>query len=125
MCGAVRYSVDGQPMMIALCHCSMCRRAVGAPAVAWAMFTKEQVQIKGAIKQYTSSPGVQRQFCGVCGTSLAFTADYIEGLIDITVASFDQPEALPPMFQYWESRRLPWFRRDDALPSHAEFPPMS
>ena len=58
-CGRVRYEADGDPVMVALCHCTMCRRANAAPAQ-----------------------------------------------------------------QYWDSKRLPWLKRDDALPHHAEFPPM-
>ena len=35
------------PLMTALCHCTTCRRATGAPAVAWAMFKEEQVTFAG------------------------------------------------------------------------------
>ena len=37
LCGATRYVVQGDPVVVALCHCSMCRRAAGAPVVAWAI----------------------------------------------------------------------------------------
>lgn len=32
-CGSVRYRITGDPVMTALCHCTMCRRANAAPAV--------------------------------------------------------------------------------------------
>ena len=125
LCGAIRYRIVGDAVMTALCHCSMCRRASAAPAVAWAMYSASQVEFPaGSPKTYESSPGCRRGFCQHCGSQISFTADYIPGLIDITIGSLDAPEQLPPMFHYWESRRLPWLQLDDALPRHAEFPPM-
>jgi hypothetical protein len=122
-CGKVRYHTSGEPIVVALCHCSMCRRANAAPAVAWAMFSQDQVRFEGEPKRYRSSPGATRGFCSECGTQISFTAEYIPGLIDLTVGSFDHPESLPPALHYWESKRLPWVQFADDLPRHAEFPP--
>jgi hypothetical protein len=72
---------------------------------------------------YESSPGARRGFCARCGTQISFTADYIPGLIDITIGSLDHPEQVPPTFHYWESRRLPWVHFSDGLPRYPEFPP--
>jgi hypothetical protein len=123
-CGAIRYEASSDPVVVALCHCTMCRRANAAPAVAWAMFSETQVHFTTAHpKQYQSSPPARRGFCGHCGTQISFTADYIPGLIDLTVGSFDQPESLTPVLHYWDSKRLPWVQFADRLPRYAEFPP--
>jgi hypothetical protein len=123
-CGAVRYEAAGDPILVALCHCSMCRRANAAPVVAWAMFREEQVRFDGdAPTLYNSSPGARRGFCRTCGTQLSFTGDAIPDLIDLTVGSFDEPERLAPSLHYWDEKRLSWMRFDDGLPRHAQFPP--
>jgi hypothetical protein len=123
-CRAVQYEVAGEPIVVALCHCTMCRRANAAPAVAWAMFQADQVRFSASKpKLYDSSPNAQRGFCAECGTQVSFTAEYIPGLIDLTVGSFDHPESLSPALHYWDSKRLPWVAFTDALPRHAEFPP--
>ncbi|RZL88659.1 MAG: GFA family protein [Variovorax sp.] len=110
--------------MAALCHCSMCRRANAAPAVAWAMYQDSDVEfVAGTPTIYESSPGARRGFCPRCGTQISFGADYIPGLIDITIGSLDDPAKVAPTFHYWESRRLPWVHFADGLPRHAEFPP--
>jgi hypothetical protein len=125
-CGAVRYRTSGEPFVVALCHCMSCRRANAAPAVAWIMFQQSQVAFTGkAPAVYKSSPGAERSFCPSCGTQICFTADYIPGLIDLTVGSLDHPEKVAPALHYWESKRLPWLRLADDLPRHAEFPPFA
>jgi hypothetical protein len=125
-CGTVRYATRGEPIAVAFCHCTMCRRSAGAPVTAWAMFPTDSfslVQGKPAI--HASSPGVERSFCGSCGTQLAFTADFLTGLVDVTLGSFDDPASLSPQMHVWESKRLPWVAIADALPRHAELPPRS
>jgi len=124
-CGAVRYAIAGAPLMTALCHCGMCRRANAAPAVAWAMFKAEQVEFTNRRPaEYASSPEARRGFCAACGTPICFTAAYIPGLIDMTIGSLDRPEALPPALHYWDSKRLPWMKFADDLPKYPAFPPV-
>jgi hypothetical protein len=124
-CRAVRYRIVGDPLMAAICHCSMCRRANAAPVVAWAMFQESQVTVvEGALTTYESSPGGRRSFCARCGTQISFSADYIAGLIDITIGSLDHPEAIAPSLHYWDSQRLPWVELADQLPKHPGFPPV-
>jgi hypothetical protein len=123
-CGAIRYEISGAPVIVAICHCTMCRRANAAPAVAWAMFQEPQVSFtRLSPALYASSPEAKRGFCPTCGTQISFTASYIPGLIDITVGSLDQPDAVTPALHYWNSKRLPWMEFSDKLPRHAEFPP--
>jgi hypothetical protein len=124
-CGAIRYRVTGAPVMAAICHCAMCRRANAAPAVAWAMFQETQVAfLSGRPTTYTSSPEARRGFCSVCGTQICFTADYIPGLIDLTIGSLDHPDKIAPTLHYWDSKRLPWVHFADDLPKLPEFPPV-
>jgi hypothetical protein len=123
-CAAVRYEITGLPLVTALCHCSMCRKASAAPAVAWAMFEAGQVVFTRAQPTvHASSPEARRGFCPTCGTQISFTASFIPGLIDITIGSLDRPEAMPPQLHYWDSRRLPWMQFADDLPRYPEFPP--
>lgn len=122
-CGAIRYVARGKPMAVAFCHCSFCRRAAGAPLVAWAMWPMDRFEIRsGKQSVHTSSPGVQRGFCGGCGTQLTFVADFLPGLVDVTVASMDAPDRLPPSMHIWASKKLPWLELGDTLPRHSEFP---
>jgi hypothetical protein len=123
-CRAIRHEISGAPVIVAVCHCTMCRRANAAPAVAWAMFQESQVEFTRLLPAiYASSPEAKRGFCLTCGTQISFTASYIPGLIDITVGSLDQPHAVSLALHYWDSKRLPWVAFADDLPKHPEFPP--
>ena len=123
-CGAVRYHARGTPMMAAICHCSMCRRAHAAPAVGWAMFQQSQVVFTGALlREFASSEEARRGFCGACGTQISFTASFLSGLIDIALGSLDDPEAIVPQLHYWHSRHLGWAEFADGLPRYPELPP--
>lgn len=125
LCGDVRFRIRGEAIATTLCHCTLCRRATGAPLVAWAMFPLAAFSLeRGAFAIYPSSLGVERGFCGRCGTTLSFTASVLPGLIDLTIASFDAPERLPPQLHMWERERIPWLALGDELPRHAGLPPM-
>jgi len=125
-CGAVRYAITGEPVLAAICHCTMCRRANAAPAVAWAMFQESQVGFSKAMPQtYASSAEARRGFCAVCGTQISFTASFLPGLIDLTIGSLDNPESIKPTRHYWYSKHLSWAEFDDNLPRHPELPPFA
>ncbi|KAI5900369.1 uncharacterized protein SCHCODRAFT_02607727 [Schizophyllum commune H4-8] len=93
LCGAVQYVVHrdiNDNIHAAHCHCNMCRLWTGSicltavcfPASA-VFFLVDSTEIPyhnppPALKSYTSSPGVIRQFCGSCGSSM-FYHDEKEG----------------------------------------------
>ncbi|TWI66563.1 hypothetical protein IP91_02382 [Pseudoduganella lurida] len=118
-CGAVRYTVTGAPFNSTLCHCTMCRRASGAPAVAWFSVPREALQfVAGGPAYYASSPGHRRGFCASCGTQLTFEDAQFAGELDITTASLDDPERIPPHDHTYTHSRLAWLQLADSLPRY-------
>lgn len=123
-CGNIRYVVVGEPVLAAICHCSMCRKSHSAPAVAWAIFPDSQLEFtKTPPKLYKSSVDAQRGFCPECGTQISFTASFLPGLVDIAIGSLDAPESIKPTLHYWHSKHLSWAGFSDDLPRYPEFPP--
>lgn len=124
LCGAVRYRISAAPHDAGYCHCRMCQRAAGAPVVAWLTMASEGfVWTKAAPAAYRSSPGAERLFCPTCGTPMVFRADAEPDLLDVTLASLDEPDAVRPDHHGWTSSRIAWFETRDDLPRHPEGSP--
>lgn len=120
MCGAVRYQAQGPASYLCYCHCVSCRRAAGAPFVAWATFAQERVRFThGTLALHRSSPGVLRGHCAACGTSLTFQKESRPQELDLTLASLDEPAALVPEVHVWVEDKLPWVAISDGLPQYA------
>ena len=115
-CGALRYEAEGEPFERALCHCELCRRTTGAPAVAWFTIRESDLRLTGEPVRYASSDHAERGFCGRCGAQITFKDAAYGDRIDLTTASLDDPEAAPPVEQIWVRSRLHWMADAHALP---------
>ena len=74
-CGAVRLEAQLPSRFVAHCYCASCRRTHAAGVVTWIGFRREQVRWlagEDLLRDYESSPGTQRRFCGRCGTRMTF-----------------------------------------------------
>jgi hypothetical protein len=119
LCGAVRYEARGTARYPCYCHCSSCRRASGAPLVAWATFARDQLVItRGTLAQSRSSAAVLRGFCAACGSSVTYLNETHGAEIDVTLASMDEPARLAPAMHLWVQDKLPWLLIDDGLPQY-------
>ena len=124
LCGAVRYRVSGAPSNSMICHCQTCRRAAGAPLVAWVtFFTRDFVLTKGQPGSFRSSESVRRTFCPACGTPLTYEHADSPKSVDITTCSLDDPQAFPPTHHSWLSHDLAWVKSGDGLPAFQEWRP--
>jgi hypothetical protein len=124
LCGQIRYEAGGKPFHATVCHCAMCRRAAGAPMVAWFSVPRAEYRIvRGEPARFAWSERVIRSFCSRCGTSLTFeTAEYPDE-IDITTASLDDPEAVPPRDHTRTATQLRWVQLGDDLPAYPDCRP--
>jgi hypothetical protein len=72
-----------------------------------------------APREYASSPGVLRTFCGRCGSPLTYSNVRRPAEIDVTLGSLDQPELAAPVDHIWMEDAPSWDVASDALPRHA------
>lgn len=123
-CGAMRYEVAGECSNSMVCHCRSCRRAAGAPVVAWVTFPTSGFRFtQGVPAQFHSSAPVVRTFCPACGTPLTYVHEKYAGVIDVTSCSLDEPGKFPPTHHSWLSHDVSWVRFGDGLPGFQEFRP--
>jgi hypothetical protein len=118
LCGAVRYEARGEPFVVCLCHCGLCRRSAGATPVAWATFEAARVAVTGEPAWYRSSNVGRRGHCARCGTALFFENTLLPAEMDVTLATLDDPERFAPDRHIWTPAKVSWVHVADALPRH-------
>jgi hypothetical protein len=122
LCGQVRYRVD-TVFDAGYCHCSICRRITGTPALTWLAVPENAFAIvSGQVKDYRSSEHFVRSFCAECGTHL-FGRDQGPAnpkvgfkLVSVAIGTLDHPELVAPRIHQWYADRVHWYKIDDNLP---------
>jgi hypothetical protein len=123
-CGAIRFEINDL-FDAGYCHCSICQRFSGAPAVVWANTPARNFRItKGKPKGFSSSDHWVRFFCPSCGSPVyqCHPSSPPDGsdLLCILIPSLDDPLAVRPTAHIWCSSRLPFFHTSDDLPQFAD-----
>ncbi|MGZ3172656.1 MAG: GFA family protein [Croceibacterium sp.] len=123
-CGAIRYSLEGEPKHSSVCHCESCRRTTGGLTTAWVGYPSASLRVEqGEPKSYSSSDGVERRFCNTCGTSLFYTNERaMPGIVDVLTVTIDHPKAFPPALHVQMADALPWEATLEDLPKFERFP---
>jgi len=123
LCGAIRYEASGALHGSFICHCRMCQRASGAPFAALFYMSAEDIRVtRGQPKTYKSSPQVDRDFCGNCGSSLFFDRSNRPGQRAIFVGSLDDPNNFNPDCHLCLSSAVNWLDIRDTIPRYAQKP---
>ena len=103
LCGAVRYSVMGDPFLVGTCHCADCRKESGASFVTYAKWKRDGFTLKGDIKTFAG-----RSFCPKCGSRLL---NLHEDDVEIRIGSLDAaPNGFVPAQEGWIKRRESWLQ---------------
>ena len=115
-CGAVRWAVDEAPTGIHVCHCRMCQKAVGGPFAVICPVDKPMFRVtRGELSYFLSSAVGRRGFCRDCGTPLIFDYPWAPD-IGVLSGSFDEQARVPPVIQYGNESRVPWYNHLSELP---------
>ena len=121
LCRAITFEVTGPPRLVVYCHCESCRRSTSSPTTAFLIVRKTDFAFtKGQPTVFPSSPGVQRSFCGRCGSPLAYESEERPQHIDLYVCSLDDPGATPPQSHVHVQEQLPWFEIRDDKPRYLQ-----
>lgn len=124
LCGAVRYGLSEDALQTTLCHCEDCRKASGAPAVAWTFFEKGSISWTKGKPKVVCFAERERSFCGDCGTPLMFFDPAIPGLFEVSTCSLDEAEKFEPVDQCWTVDELKWAGKCYALPRYDKESPL-
>lgn len=122
LCGAVRWSVDdGAFTRMTHCHCSMCRKAHGAPFATYATAPRDRFrwdQGESRVTWFESSAGSNRAFCAQCGSVVP---DGSEQSVYVPAGCLDDDPGLRPSAHIFASSKAPWHVIEDDLPRYETY----
>jgi len=122
LCAAIHFEVDAFAPHTGNCHCSMCRKFHGAAYATIAEAHRDHFRwLNGedALKAYTASNGITRQFCRHCGSSLTFASPNADpDLVEIALGCFDDEVPVKPDAHIFVASGASWARPDDDLPQY-------
>ena len=124
-CGAVRYQSEGNPMMMAQCHCRECQYITGgSPNLFIAMPVNEFTYTKGEPKTFARSDlerPVTREFCGTCGTHMVTRPQGFPAAI-VKVGSLDDPSVFSPAAAIFTVDKQPFHQIAEGVPAFERMP---
>ncbi|QCY13238.1 GFA family protein [Pseudomonas sp. MPC6] len=120
-CGAVEFTVRGEPAAMGYCHCESCRHWSAGPVNAFTLWKPEALQVtRGAdnIGTYNKTAQSYRRWCKTCGGHL-FTEHPGMGLIDVYAALIPELAYSPGVHVHYQETVL---RIKDGLPKLKDVP---
>jgi len=127
LCDAIRYEVDGPPLLMVNCHCSRCRRGRSAAHASNLFVALDHVRFtrgKEHVKVF-DLPGANRfgiDFCKICGSGVPRNSPKI-GRVNIPGGSLDVDPGTRPQYHIFVGSKAPWETITDALPQHDQLAP--
>jgi hypothetical protein len=112
LCGQVRYAFEGEPLLVAVCHCRHCQRQSGSAFSLVVAVTDQAFSQQGTTRVFhdtgDSGQAVLRHFCENCGSPIVSIAGAIPGLTLIKGGTLDQPGQWTPTLEAYCDSSLPW-----------------
>lgn len=118
LCGATTFAYEGNEIWCTHCHCESCRRQTSSPFTTFVAIPRRRFEwLSGTPASFTSSPGVIRSFCAICGTPMAYENENHPDEIHLYLASLNHPRASlrPTSHDFW-NERVDWINLVDDLP---------
>jgi hypothetical protein len=122
LCGGVRFELDGELGPFAYCHCTSCRRASGTAFAANSpVLVAEEKWPSGreSIREYESSPGKFRAFCGRCGSPIYARLAAQPDWLYIRLGLIDADPGHRAYAHFNVASKAAWFTVADDLPQYS------
>ena len=112
-CGAVELVATFPSRFCAHCYCASCRTTHAAGVVTWIGFKRAQVKFtrgEELLRDYLSSEGTHRRFCGRCGTRMTFESEKAQWAdeVHLPLALFVTPVDRQPTAIAFAEERPDW-----------------
>ena len=114
LCGSVTYSVDAEPVVQAVCHCTDCQRQTGNPFSVIVAVPRAALRVEGDTIASFATTGddhgkdTERSFCTVCGSPVFSMSAALPEMAFVKAGSLDDASWLEPSIEVWTSSAQPW-----------------
>ena len=127
LCGAVRVTINAEPIRARACWCRLCQYLAAGNATVNVMFPAQSVSVEGQVRWYRSiadsGNSMQRGFCPACGTPIFSKGDAFPQFLIVRAGALDDPDLLAPQGTIWTSAAPQWACFDPDLPQFEHQPP--
>lgn len=129
-CGAIRYEITAEPIMLLKCHCRDCQHVTGSAFAAAIVVPREAFRLTRGQLRYHFTSSIRRgkhrrSFCPECGSRIT-AAEFETGdspNVAVLVGSLDDPSWFQPQMDIFVSDAHPWDQMDPAIPKFEQYPP--
>ncbi len=127
LCGAVRFTIDAEPLGARMCWCRDCQRIASGSATVNVLFPEDAVRYQGEMGTFEmiadSGNTVERGFCMSCGAQMYSKTVKPSGLpMRIRAGTLDDPEIMAPQAVIWTESAPSWAPIPAALPNYPRGP---
>ena len=119
LCGGIKYEIDGELGAVTNCHCSLCRKTSGSAFASGATIPAKSFRIVGGqelLKEWESSPGYHRVFCGRCGSPILKRKDDDLERLRFRPGTLDSDPGVKMSKHTHVRSKAPWVEINDGLP---------
>ncbi|TWI01840.1 hypothetical protein IP90_02400 [Luteimonas cucumeris] len=126
-CGAIRYEIPAEPVVMNDCQCRDCQRISGTGHGSYLTFPgRPRVKLDGVAthRDIASDSGNMktRGFCPTCGSPVYLTFAAMPDMFTVHAASLDEPDRYRPQMTTYRVRGHAWDRIDPTLPEFDGMP---
>lgn len=126
LCGNITYTISEELGDFGFCHCKSCRKASGSAHAANIGVERKNFSLRdpgGSLKEYESSPGKFRVFCGNCGSPIYAYLKKSEDIIRVRLGSLDTEFKKMPSAHTFVSHKAAWEPIEGDIPRFPEWAP--
>ena len=119
LCTGIQYEIDENLGPVTNCHCVQCRKASGASFATNASVPAGSLRfVAGAelLKEWESTPGIRRCFCGRCGSPILKRTDARPENIRLRLGTLDTDPGIKPFRHIFVASKAAWTEITDNLP---------
>jgi len=113
-CGAVRYTLEGEPLMTYACHCYNCQKRTGSAFSLGAMYPVAAIDTTGDLASWAriSDDGLTntRYSCASCGNVIYGIGEATADLIKLQPGTLDDTSTVMPDAHIWTRSAQAWVR---------------